>query len=107
MLARLEVAREQLGRFAANPEDRNPLDYAVISIWTVAGYAINVLLEIDGRKPEQRHQTNERASELRALGKLQGDYEKILAQLESYRLTAEHSGYSKHASVHYSRKNVH
>ena len=46
---------------------------AVISIWTVAEYAVNVLLELQGMKKEQWHRMHDRAEELRAGGTLRGD----------------------------------
>lgn len=78
------------------------LDQAVWHAWRFAEYAVNVVLQLAGRPPEQHHQLPARVEELRAGGLLQGDYAGILEKLTRYRLKADYMGYSRHPSVHYS-----
>ena len=82
------------------------LDSAVVAIHAMAEYAVNALLELAGQKTERHHKTGDRARELKAGGQLQGDYKKILDQLENYRLAAQYLGYGRIPSVHYNATNI-
>ena len=111
LVARLALAREQLLQFRQaareqNQELRHLLDSAVISIHAIAEYAVNVLLELAGLAPERKHRTGERARDLKAMGRLKGDYKPILDQLQDYRVAAQYLGYGRKPSVHYNATNV-
>jgi HEPN domain-containing protein len=111
LAARLKLARLQVAQFrreAADGESKPQylLDSAVVAIHASAEYAVNALLELAGQKPERHHKMGDRARDLRADGRLQGDYKKPLDQLESYRLAAQYLGYGRTPSVHYNATNV-
>jgi cytochrome P450 len=111
LLARLGLARMQVAQFrAATAEERETLrhllDSAILSLHAMAEYAVNVVLELAGNPPERRHRTGDRARELRLTGRLRGDYQQILDQLQTYRLAAQYLGYGRRPSVHYNATNV-
>ena len=81
-------------------------DSAVVAVHAMAEYAVNALLELASQKPERHHKMGDRARDLKADGRLQGDYKKILDQLESYRLAAQYLGYGRTPSVHYNATNI-
>jgi hypothetical protein len=105
MCTGLDEARQILADVRAGA-DRDRLDAAIIALWRFAEYAINVVLEMAGLKPELHHQQATRARDLKALGLLQADYHERLDQLNQYRLRAFYAGYSSARSVHYSPRNV-
>ena len=82
------------------------LDQAVVALWSFAEYAVNVLLELSGRGPEQHHQHSVRLLELKGQGMVSGDYSTPLAQLARFRLRATYGGYSSSPSVHDSTANL-
>lgn len=86
--------------------DREELDVAVFHVWRFAEYAVNVILELAGRKADEHHQHPARVEELKARGHLTGDYREVLEQLNRYRKRAAYAGYSSELSVHYSPRNV-
>ena len=109
LAARLGLARSQVGQFrvqAAKYESTYLLDSAVGAVHAMAEYAINALLELAGQKPERHHKMGDRARDLKADGRLRGDYTKILDQLERYRLAAQYLGYGRKPSVHYNATNI-
>lgn len=111
LAARLQLARAQVAQFRREAADGEPrpqylLDSAVVAVHAMAEYAINALLELAGLKTERHHKTGDRARDLKAGGRLQGDYKKILDQLESYRLAAQYLGYGRTPSVHYNATNI-
>lgn len=91
---------------ARSEVDLDELDFAVYTIWRFAEYAINVSLEMAGKKADQHHQHAARAEELKASGYLEGEYGKVLEQLNRYRKRAAYAGYSSEPSVHYTPRNV-
>lgn len=103
----LENAQDLLLQAKEKPEKKALfMSLAVLSLWSFGEYAINVVLEIHGDKPEQNHRHADRAAALALDGSLQTDYSLRLAQLEKYRLKAVHKGYSRGRSVHYSSQDV-
>jgi HEPN domain-containing protein len=108
---RLQLARAQVAQFRVEAADgeskpQHLLDSAVVAVHAMAEYAVNALLELAGQKPERHHKMGDRARDLKADGRLQGDYKKILGQLESYRLAAQYLGYGRSPSVHYNATNI-
>lgn len=91
---------------ARTQNDRDELDVAVLSVWQFGEYAVNVVLELVGKKADEHHQHPARVEELKAGGHLKGDYREILEQLNRYRKRAAYAGYSSEPSVHYSPRNV-
>jgi HEPN domain-containing protein len=111
LAARLQLARAQVTQFRMEATDgeakpQHLLDSAVVAVHAMAEYAVNAQLELASQKPERRHKTGDRARDLKADGRLQGDYKKILDQLESYRLAAQYLGYGRAPSVHYNATNI-
>jgi HEPN domain-containing protein len=111
LAARLGLARTQVAQFRREAADgdskpQHLLDSAVVAVHAMAEYAVNALLELADQKPERHHKMGDRARDLKAEGRLQEDYKKILDQLETYRLAAQYLGYGRKPSVHYNATNV-
>ena len=105
-LARIQVAQHRREMAEGKAETQHLLDSAVMGIHPMAEYAVNVLLELAGQDPERRHKTGDRARELKALGRLRGDYGKVLDQLQNYWLAAHYLGYGRTPSTHYNASNI-
>jgi len=112
MSSRLETAEENVARAreAARLKQKSQrqeyLDQAVLPMWSFAEYAVNVLLELSGRGPEQHHKHSMRLVEMKAQGIVITDYSHTLEQLARFRLRATYGGYSSNPSVHYSTANL-
>lgn len=103
----LETVLDHIQQAKENPEKKTfYLSMAIMLLWPFGEYAINVVLELDGKSPEQNHRQADRAVELASRGLLRKDYSYRLGQLEKYRLKAIHRGYSRGRSVHYSSQDV-
>lgn len=103
----LEHVREFLEQAKSEPAKKGfYLGLAVLSLWSFGEYAINVVLELNGKSPEQNHRHAERALVLANDGHLQKDYSYRLGQLDQYRLKAAHKGYARGRAVHYSSADV-
>jgi hypothetical protein len=106
MCAALAKAQASLQAVRDGTAQRDDLDDAIINLWRFAEYAVNVVLEMAGEKPEMHHHQPERVKDLQLRKLLSGDYVKRLEQLNQYRLRAFYAGYNRVRSVHYSPRNV-
>lgn len=106
LLARLEAAEEFLRRAQADDQQKHLLAPAVWSLWSFGEYAVNVVLELEGKDIDRHHRQAELAQALFLGQVLKRDYFERLEQLESYRRKATHKGYAKKRTVHYSTRNV-